>query len=65
MDWQLPLALMIVLAATLYLGRRTWRTWSKRTRGCGGCGCSVKSTAAEGETLIPAGQLQLRIRARD
>jgi hypothetical protein len=64
-DWQLPLVLLIVALAVVYLGRQAWRSWRGSRSGCGGgCGCSKNSpgpTRAEGNvTLIPADQLRLR-----
>jgi hypothetical protein len=64
MDWQLVLTGAVVLAAALYLGRRTWRTWTARD--CGGCGCGKKSApAAQGQSaLISSESLTLRARPR-
>jgi hypothetical protein len=38
-NWQMPLVLMIVLAAGLYLARRAWRSLTGRK--AGGCGDAV------------------------
>jgi hypothetical protein len=59
MTWQWLAVGVIVMAALAYLTRRTWRTWVKRGRGCGGgCGCAAKPT--NGMTIIPANELQIR-----
>jgi hypothetical protein len=65
MSWQLPLVVMIVLAAVAYLARRTWRSLTARkVGGCGGgCGCAQAASAPKGqETLIPLEQVTLRNR---
>ena len=64
MDVQLVLAMLIVGAASLYLTRRAWRTWSGRGGGCGkgcgdGCAAPKQETPA---TFIPSSQLTLRAR---
>ena len=61
MNWQLPIVVMIVLAAVAYLARRTWRSLTgRKAGGCGGCGCA-RAPESTG-TLIPAEQLRLRRR---
>jgi len=65
MSWQLPIVLLIVLAAVAYLARRTWRSLTARKAGgCGGgCGCAQAPSAAERRpTLIPADQITSRLR---
>jgi hypothetical protein len=63
MDWQLIAVSGIVLVAAGYLLRQTWRTWSGRKAGCGGCGCAKEQSAnATPAALIPAEQLRLRRR---
>jgi len=64
MGWQLPIAVLIVLAAVAYLARRTWRSLTgRKTGGCSGCGCARVPSAAEGQgILIPAEQITLRRR---
>lgn len=57
MDWQLWLVMGIVAAAGVYLARQTWRLWTARKGGCGGCGCA-KSPPSNAPTLIE--QLTLR-----
>ena len=67
MDWQLAIVVMIVAAASFYLGRRGWRTWFGRKAGCGGS-CSCTNTSASGNStpsetpvvLIPPDQIHLR-----
>ena len=51
MDVQTLLALLVVVAALAYLGRRTWRTLraARKTAGdgCGtGCGCDTAGPAS-------------------
>jgi hypothetical protein len=64
MGWQLPIAVLVVLAAVAYLARRTWRSLTgRKAGGCAGCGCAKVPSAAEGQgTLIPAEQITLRQR---
>jgi hypothetical protein len=61
MSWQLPIVLLIVLAAAAYLARRTWRSLTgRKAGGCAGCG-GATSTPPQGQrTLIPEEQLRLR-----
>jgi hypothetical protein len=68
MPWQMPLVLLVIAAAAVYLARQTWRSWTgTKSGGCGGgCGCS-KATATEskdGVTLVPVEQVTLRRRPR-
>lgn len=45
-DWQTPVALLVVLAATAYLGRTWWKSRKEGT-GCGkGCGCPAGNAKA-------------------
>jgi hypothetical protein len=63
MDWQQVAVVAIVAAATYYLGRQTWRTWSGRKAGCGGsCDCSSKPAEPPAAALIPPDQITLRRR---
>ena len=63
MDWQLPLVLLCLAAAALYVVRRTWLTWRGRGGGCGGCKCSKPEAAAtRKDALIPVNDLTLRLR---
>jgi hypothetical protein len=63
-DWQFPLALLLVATAAGYLARRGWRSWRASRKGCGGsCGCHKTPTtgeAATGKVLIPVDQLTVR-----
>jgi hypothetical protein len=66
MSWQLPIVLLIVLAATAYLARRTWRSLTgRKAGGCAGCGGATSAPPQEQRTLIPEEQLTLRLRRRD
>ena len=52
MDVQTLLALLLVVAALAYLGRRTWRTVraARKTAGAGcgtGCGCESSGSRAK------------------
>jgi hypothetical protein len=63
MDWQLPITMLVILAAGSYVAFMFWRAWvgSKNSRCGGGCGCANASTEPKTETiLIPAEQLKLR-----
>ena len=64
MGWQLPIAVLVVLAAVAYLARRTWRSLTgRKAGGCAGCGCAKLPSAAEGRaTLIPTEQITSRLR---
>ena len=67
MIWQLAIVALIVVAAAVYLIRKTWKTWSGSGQGCGGgCGCSKAANIPEKNqdslTLIPADQLTIRSR---
>ena len=64
MGWQLPIAVLVVLAAVAYLARRTWRSLTgRKAGGCGGCSCARVAPPAAGEsTLIPAEQITMRLR---
>ncbi len=67
MDWQTITVGLVVALATVYLARRTWRTWHGATAGCGGgCSCSDKATspsqAKPRTTWIPTRDLVLRRR---
>ncbi len=69
MNWQLLLAGVIILAATAYLVRQSWRTWFGAKSGCGGgCACHSKKSAAPADapstTIIPAHELTRRIRSQ-
>jgi hypothetical protein len=64
MNWQLPLAVIFVASASIYLARRTWRTWTKR-QGCGtGCACGDstgnKPNVKANVTIVPVDQLRVR-----
>lgn len=66
MNWQLITVALIVAAAVLYLGRRSWRTWFARSAGCGGgCGCSESKAPSSAGSLIPSEQLTIRRRQTD
>ncbi len=67
MSWQLPIAILIVLAAAAYLARRTWRSLTgRKAGGCAGCSCAKVPSAPEGQgALIPAERLTLRLRGGD
>jgi hypothetical protein len=65
MNWQLPIVLLIVSVAAIYLCRSTWLSLVGRKSGCGGgCSCSASQPTrqdANGQApLIPANQLTLR-----
>jgi hypothetical protein len=64
MDWQLLFVFVLVLLATLYLARRTLRTWRGKSGGCGPCKCpsAAPSKPAGAQTWIPVEQLQMRSR---
>jgi FeoB-associated Cys-rich membrane protein len=66
MDWQLVVAILLVVAAAGYLGRQAWRTWTAKKGGCaGGCGCGKAAGSAEGNgqaAIIPSEQITLRRR---
>ncbi len=70
MIWQPLLVGLILLAATVYLVRQTWRTWFSAKAGCGGgCSCAGKKTAAAVNThdsapLISVNELTQRLRER-
>jgi len=63
-NWQMPLVVMIVLAAGLYLLRRMWRSLTgRKAGGCGGCSCAKTPTVGnDGGTLIPSEQITIRRR---
>lgn len=62
MDTQLLIVGVIVSAAAVYLGRRSWRTWTGKKAGCGkGCDCSG-GKAAQRPALISSDELTLRMR---
>lgn len=65
MDWQLTLAVLVVVVSSAYLAWRGWRTWRAAQGGsCGGCGCTkapATQTSSTG-TFIPADQLGVRQR---
>jgi hypothetical protein len=62
--WQLPIVVLIVVAAVAYLARRTWRNLTgRKAGGCGGCSCAKPPSLAETKgSLIPADQITLRLR---
>ena len=66
MDWQLTLTAVAVAAAAAYVGRRAWKTWTRKGAGCGGgCGSACKGAAgaSDGATrLIPLEQITVRPR---
>jgi hypothetical protein len=66
MDWQLILTMGCVATAAAYLGRQTWRTWSAKSKGCGGCGCAAKRAASRpaASNLISTEMLTARLRGR-
>jgi hypothetical protein len=71
MIWQPLLVGVVVVAATAYLLRQTWRTWFSAKTGCGGgCSCAGKSVAAKAKadgpstTLISVNELTQRIRSQ-
>jgi hypothetical protein len=66
MDWQLVLTIGCVATAAVYLGRRSWRTWTARGKGCSGCGCAAKVAASTptAAKLISAEMLTARLRER-
>jgi hypothetical protein len=64
MDWQLLLVVVLVMLASLYLGRQSLRAWRGKAAGCGGCKCpgTVGTPSSGVETLIPIEQVRLRQR---
>ncbi len=67
MDWQLVLTMGCVAMAAVYLGRRSWRTWTAKGKSCGGCGSCGSKTAASTPTaakLISTEMLTARLRGR-
>ncbi len=63
MSWQLPIAILIVLAAAAYLARRTWRTLTgRKAGGCAGCGGTPTDVP---RTVISEEQLTVRLRQRE
>ena len=54
-DWQNSVALAMVLTATGYLFRRSWRTLAKkREAGCGACGnCPAEGAKPAGGSIAP------------
>jgi hypothetical protein len=64
MSWQLPVAILIIVAAALYLTRRTWLSLTARKAGgCAGCGGATSSSAEQAQrVLIPEDQITLRLR---
>ena len=61
MDPQLLIVSLIVSAAALYLGRRSWRTWTGKKSGCGkGCDCSGTKAGAR-SALISTDELTARM----
>jgi hypothetical protein len=60
MDWQLPVVVMLVAVAAVYLARQAWRSWSGQ-KGCkSGCGCGPKSSQTGQDGLIPAAAVTIR-----
>jgi hypothetical protein len=62
-DWQLPVVILLVLAAAGYLSWVGWRAWRGGKVGCGGgtCACSGKKDSTNGRP-IPLQDLTLRHR---
>ncbi len=62
MDGQLALAILAVLAALVYLGRRALRTWFGRgLSGCAGCSCAPPAVPENpGKNLVGIGDLRPR-----
>jgi len=59
LDWQNALALMLVAAAAVYVGRAAWLAIrAKRSRGCGGCPACPAEKPTDGAlvTIEPLGQ---------
>jgi hypothetical protein len=62
MSWQLPVAILIIVAAALYLTRRTWLSLTgRKAGGCAGCG-GATAKAEQQRVLIPEEQITLRLR---
>jgi hypothetical protein len=52
--WQDPLAWTVVLAALVYLARKTWQFWNESEGGCGSGGCrSCPSRSMEPLIQLP------------
>jgi len=71
LNWQLLLVGMIVLAASAFLVRQSWRTWFGAKGSCGGgCSCAGKKSATNngasgpGAPLISVDELTSRLRSR-
>ncbi len=65
MDWQWPAVGVSIALAAAYVARQTWRTWSAKKAGCGGCSCAGKTgpaSAQDGSTLISPSELTARLR---
>jgi len=70
MNGQMLIVIPLIVLAALYVGWRSWRTWTAQGKGCGGgcgSGCASGKHAAAKEqkpSWIPAEQVTLRIRKR-
>jgi hypothetical protein len=67
MDWQSPLAWLLVAAAAIYVLRTVWRTWFSASSSCAGsCSCSKASKPSPDNdgnpVFLPASDLTLRRR---
>jgi hypothetical protein len=63
MNWQLLVVMLLIVAASLYLVRQTWRTWAGKKSGCGGgCACASKPKPGAEPALIAPEQLTRRLR---
>jgi len=63
MDWQLPVALGVVILAAAYLVRKAWKTLKNRKKACaGGCGCPSSSVATPANsTLVSISMDKLKV----
>jgi len=63
MDWQLTVTLVLIVCASCYLARRSWRLWRARKQGCaGGCGSAPSPSAAPGnDVLVPISLEKLKV----
>lgn len=66
MDWQIPVVILIVLGAGLYLASRILRLFTGKSGNCGGCSsCDTTRNGTHIKPLVTLEQSGNRVQSED